>query len=265
MDKDVRQIGPGKCPRCGMKLVASLPEHRNFRLVVAPRPNPVQAGAPAKLEFSLRDPASGKLVQRYEKVHDRLFHLFIISEDLSYFAHEHPEQQRNGKFLLSVTLPMAASYRLLADCYPAGATPQFLPATLFTANPKLEGTPKLTPDRAPKKSANLTVTLTTEPAQPIAGQETLLFFTVDPADRIEPYLQAWAHLLAASDDLIDLIHDHPLYVDGVPPADLKRPFPSRIQFNVIFPREAMYRVWVQCQRAGILNTCAFTIPVQALR
>jgi len=38
-----------------------------------------------------------------------------------------------------------------------------------------------------------------------------------------------------------------------------------MQFNIFFPREAAYRVWIQFQRKGVVNTVAFTIPVTALR
>ena len=63
------------------------------------------------------------------------------------------------------------------------------------------------------------------------------------------------HLLTASHDLIDFIHEHPFVADGGP----------QVQFNVIFPREGMYRVWVQFQRQGTVNTVAFTLPVSKLR
>jgi len=36
-------------------------------------------------------------------------------------------------------------------------------------------------------------------------------------------------------------------------------------FNVIFPRARTYRVWVQFQRKGVLNTVAFNIPVTELK
>jgi hypothetical protein len=93
----------------------------------------------------------------------------------------------------------------------------------------------------------------------------LLFLKLSAEGGLEPYLGAWGHMLAASDDLIDMIHDHPLYVDGVEPPALQRPWPSQVQFNVLFPRERVYRVWFQFQSRGAVNTVAFTIPVEALR
>jgi hypothetical protein len=98
------------------------------------------------------------------------------------------------------------------------------------------------------------VELTTEPPQPVAGMKTLLHFRVKPGDGLEKYLGAWGHMLVASDDLIDLIHTHPFIADGGP----------RIQFNVTFPRARVYRVWVQFQRKGVVNTAHFDVPVEEL-
>ena len=72
----------------------------------------------------------------------------------------------------------------------------------------------------------MAVELVTEPQQPISGQKTQMLFRVKPGDGLEKYLGAWGHMLVASDDLIDMIHEHPFIADGGP----------QIQFNVIFPR-----------------------------
>jgi hypothetical protein len=149
-------------------------------------------------------------------------------------------------------------YRVVSDFYPTGGTPQFLIRTILAPGKRGEAVslpPALAADLASKQGENLSVELATEPPQPLAGKETLMFFRLNPADGLEPYLAAWGHMLAASGDLIDLIHDHPLYADGGP----------QVQFNVIFPREGIYRVWVQFQRKGVVNTVAFNVPVKTLR
>jgi hypothetical protein len=268
MDKDVRSAGPGKCPRCGMKLTASLPEHLEYRMRLTTVPRLLEAGRPALLKFAVAHPKSGEPVAKFETVHEKLFHLFLISQDLEWFAHVHPQPGRSGEFVLPVVLPKPGAYRLAADFYPTGGTPQLLPRTFVTGgapSDAIAAAPVLNKDLSPKQGDNVRVELKTEPAQPLAGQETLLFFDLSPDDGIEPFLGAWGHMLAASDDLIDLIHDHPLYVDGVEPPALTKPWPTRIQFNVLFPRERVYRVWVQFQRRGVVNTVSFTVPVKALR
>jgi hypothetical protein len=67
------------------------------------------------------------------------------------------------------------------------------------------------------------------------------------------YLGVWAHLLAVSDDLIDMMHMHPSIADGAP----------EMQFDVVFPRPRTYRIWVQFQRNGVVNTAHFDVPVTA--
>jgi hypothetical protein len=268
MDKDVRSAGPGKCPRCGMKLAANLPEHLEYPMRLSTVPRPVKAGRPALLRFAVTDPKSGQPATAFETVHEKPFHLFLISQDLDWFAHLHPQPGGPGEFVLPVVLPKPGAYRLAADFYPTGGTPQLLPRTLFTAgaaSDAIAAVPLLGKDISPKQGDNLLVRLRTEPEQPLAGKETLLLFDLSPDDAIEPYLGAWGHMLASSDDLIDLVHDHPLYVDGVEPPALRSPWPSRVQFNIIFPRERVYRIWVQFQRRGVVNTVSFTVPVKALR
>jgi len=247
-----------------MKLVANLPDPEEFRLDLETLPRVARPGRTTHLRLALHHPKTGEVVRDFELLHERLFHLFVISDDLSFFAHDHPTQNPDGSFLLPIVLPKPAAYRVVADTYPKNATPQFLAKTIITPGARF-ATPKLPPSLGPQSGLNLTVELETEPKQPIAGQETLLFFRLKPADGLQQYLAAWGHMLVASQDLIDVVHDHPLYVDGVSPPDLKKQWPSQIQFNIIFPRETTYRVWVQFQRERVVNTVAFNIPVKALR
>ena len=253
MDKDVRSKGPGKCPRCGMKLAPAIREQQEYPLQLTSKPRAIRAGEPVRLEFRVSDP-SGAPVDKFEVIHEREFHLFLVSGDLGWFRHEHPEHRR-GTFVLETKLPKPGAYRLLADFYPAGGTPQLTPLTLITAGYLAPQAPAaLAPDLAPKKGPNLEASLATEPPQPIAGKKTMLFFKLRPAQGLEPYLGAWGHLLAVSNDLVDAIHEHPFLASG-----------GDIQFNIFFPREATYRIWVQFQREGQVNTVEFTVPVSKLK
>jgi hypothetical protein len=257
MDRDVRSATPGKCPRCGMTLVANLPEPAEYPVDVRVDPPQIPSARPITLEFRIADPRTGAPVKQFEIVHEKLFHLFVVSQDLQYFAHVHPEFD-GAVFRLRTSLPKPGTYRLLADFYPTGGTPQLTPKTITTAGymTTLEaGIPRLAPDLSPKPAENLEAELKLDPPQPLAGMKTMLFVHLTPAEGLEPYIGAWAHLLAVSDDLIDTIHEHPFIANGGPD----------MQFNIFFPREAMYRVWIQFQRKGVVNTVAFTIPVAALR
>lgn len=256
MDPDVRSPTPGKCPRCGMTLVPGIPDPIEYDLDLRTTPGALKAGKAAVLEFKVTDPRDNKQVTDFEIVHEKLYHLFLVSQDLQWFAHEHPERGKDSVFRYAATFPKPGMYRVLSDFYPKGGTPQLLTKTVIVPGAPLEpmGT-KLAVDLAPKKSENLDVALQTEPQQPIAGMKTLMFFRLSPADGLEKYIGAWGHMLAVSEDLIDTIHTHPFLAYGGP----------QVQFNMIFPRPGVYRVWVQFQRKGVVNTVKFDVPVNELK
>ena len=254
MDADVRSAAPGKCPRCGMTMVPGIPDPVEYPLGLSLSPRAPKPGEPVDLTFHIQDPKTHAPVTQFEPVHEKLFHMFIVSQDLDFFVHDHPVLSGPGTFRYNGKLSKPGMYRVLADYYPANGTPQLTAKTIFVAGGSLK-TAQLSPDLAPKHSANMQVSLTSEPAEPIAGFKTMLFFHVKPAEGLEPYLGAWGHMLAASDDLIDLIHNHPFLANGGPD----------IQFNVIFPRARTYRIWVQFQRMGVVNTAVFTVPVSELK
>lgn len=252
MDPDVRSHAPGTCRRCGMTLQAGIPDPVEFHLDVDVVPQRVRAGDRAALQFFVHDPWKNRPVMAYNLVHERLFHAFVVSEDLQFFVHSHPTLVGDGLFQLPVTFPKPGMYRVLGDFYPSGATPQLNAQTVFVpgdAPPPVQ----LTRDYSTKTGENMHVALETIPAQPVAGARTQLRFRIEPGAGLEKYLGAWAHMLAASNDLIDLMHEHPYRTDEGP----------MIEFEVTFPRPTMYRAWVQFQRQGVVNTVHFDIPAAA--
>jgi hypothetical protein len=248
MDPDVRQKQPGRCPRCGMKLVAGIPHYEEFPVAITSTPRRVEAGRPVRLRFQVLDPKTRQpSTTPLEEIHEKLLHLFVLDASLGFFAHEHPELQPDGSFLYEMTFPHAGHYRLACDFYPRGATPQMVSRSLIVGG---GATPA---GRAPLSPAEL-IRLETDPAEPLPGSKTLLHFHLAPSIQLEPYLGALGHLLVASPDLIDLVHTHPFlrWPDG------------RLQFNVIFARPGLHRVWVQVQDAAVVRTVAFDVLVKTL-
>jgi hypothetical protein len=258
MDPGVRSAGPGKCPRCGMALVLSIPDPVEYPLELTLKPRAPKPHEPVELTFRVKDPKTNAPVRQFEIVHEKLFHLFMVSQDLEFFLHDHPGLADDGSFRYRASLPSAGMYRLLGDYYPTGGTPQLTAKTIFVPGGRWQA-PHLNPDLEAKHAGNMDVELTMEPPVPRAGLKTMLFFRLKPADGLELYLGAWAHLLAASDDLLDMIHTHP-FAPG--PGGSPE---SQVQFNVIFPRARAYRMWVQFQRKGLVNTAVFTVPVAELQ
>jgi hypothetical protein len=259
MDKDVRSDKPGFCPRCHMALVLGIPDEEEYPLDLKVTPAVFHAGEKVKITFQIKDPHTGKIIDHFELVHDKLFHMFVVSEDLKYFLHDHPVPQPDGSFVFDMIFPKPGMYRIVGDLYPTGGTPQLIAKTVIVPGAAGADVPlvdaKLQPELGVSHCKNMDVELVMDPPVPIVGLKTLLFFKITPADGLEQYLSSWAHMLVASDDTIDLVHDHPYIADGGP----------QMQFNIIFPRARTYRIWVQFQRKGVVNTAEFTIPVSELK
>ena len=250
-DRSIRSAAAGTCERRGrsVAMVPEVPEPLEFPLDLTSTPARLLPGQSAHLRFQVRDPWANNVVTKFTVVHESPFHAFIVSEDLEFFLHEHPRWTRDA-FELDAVLPKAGLYRVLTDFLPDAATPQLLTRSVVvgggTATPAV-----LERDYGGKQGDNLAVAMTTTPENPTAGTTTTLRFILSPEDGLEPYLGVLGHMLIASGDLIDLMHTHPVTAQVGPIAD----------FAVVFPRPAVYRVWVQFQRQGVVNTVHFDVPV----
>ncbi len=248
MDPDVRRGAPGRCPKCGMKLVEHTPDFHEFPVNFSFSPPNIPARVPLKVRIDIPG------VPAFELMHEKLLHLFVVSADLQYFAHEHPLVDGRG-FTHQTVLPRDGVYKFVADFYPRGGVPQLGEVLVSTAGWKgslADAVAVLKPDMAAQHAINLTVSLRME--KPVPGRKTLLFFDLSPKEGLQQYLGAWAHMLMMSEDLADTVHEHPSIADGS----------GIVQFDVFFARATRYRLWIQFQRLGVVNTVAFTIPVEAL-
>src|SRR5262249_41631292 len=113
------------------------------------------------------------------------------------------------------------------------------------------------PDLHPRQTENARVELQAPYAPIIAGRKIAITFRILPNDGLEPYLGAMAHALVASADLIDMNHSHPFQAIDEPGAGAK----DLLFENITFPRQGIYRIWIQFQRRGVVNTAFFDVPI----
>src|SRR5438876_5195356 len=167
-----------------MALVAGLPDPVEYHLHLDVSPKPMKMGQPANLTFEIHDPWKERQVTNFQIVHEKLFHMFVVSQDLQVFLHNHPTLGSDGNFHYEYSFPKPGSYRILGDFYPDGATPQLIAKTII-----VPGTPpapaKLARDYSAKDARNIRVDLETVPAQPISGQKTQLHFRISPGEGLQ--------------------------------------------------------------------------------
>ncbi len=180
---DIREKKPGQCPRCKMDLVAGIPPFEEYPLRLQITPRAWRPGQKIRMRFEVLHPKTGQRVRDFVLVHERYFHLFLVSGDLQFFAHEHPEPQPDGTFLFDFALPKPGLYRVLGDFYPRGGTPQLAVQSIVSAGGAafIVTDPPLGPVKSEARGENLSATLRTEPAEPVAGWKTLLFLELSDA------------------------------------------------------------------------------------
>jgi hypothetical protein len=264
MHPDVRTTTPGSCPRCGMKLIeGGETKDDRFVLDVTTEPLTPRAGQPVTLRFVVRS-ESGEMVRDFTEIHERLFHLFVVSDDLGYFDHIHPALREDGSLTVTTTLPRSGRYQLYGDFVPQGSTPQFLTRTLYTAGKPGDPAARrvaLTVNDGPQPSDDAVGELQLPPGLGLVSGELQAFrlhlrdaLTSAPVVDLEPYLGAPAHLLTVSADLTEAFHSHPAL-------DFSSTNGPDIVFEAVFPRPGLYRMWFQFQRHARLHTLSFTVPV----
>jgi len=276
MHPDIRTTAPGVCPKCEMTLVPVTPAiSEDFGLKFDCLPKTPKPNEKIRLRFAFFNPKTKEQVKQFYVTHDKLFHLFIVSEDLSQFQHIHPTFEADGSFIIETVLPIAGNYKIYTDIYPHDGAPQVLQQNITTAgytNDLLGAQARITPDASLTKVVDsMKIEMKPEPAQIIAGQPFVLKYhltdvkTGEPVRDLVPYLGAWGHTLILSEDQSDYIHSHPEEIVPETPDRAKLRGGPDATFNAFLPRPGNYRIWTQFQRGNVLTTVSFTVRAERLR
>jgi len=186
MHLEIRTSKPGTCPRCGMALVPAAPAvPADFELKMESTPRILKPGQKTRLRFTVINPVTGEQARQFGVLHDKLFHLFLVSQDLTQFQHIHPTLEADGRFVIDTVLPRAGHYKVYADLYPLEGAPQVLQRSLVTAGAPSDlyaSMPHLEPDVELAKTVDgMRIELTLDPPQPIAGRPVLLKYRLTDA------------------------------------------------------------------------------------
>jgi hypothetical protein len=306
MHPEIRNKTRGKCPKCAMPLISVTPAVADdFLLKMESTPPQPKAGEMVKLRFMIFNPKTNEQVKEFSMLHDKLFHLFIVSQDLSQFQHIHPAFNQDGSFTIETQLPKPGRYKIYCDFYPNDGNPQVLQQNLATAgftHDLFAATPKIAVDDSltrvvsgekilkenaenfgvnyaalkPLELNPLKVELKIDTEKIIAGKQTVLKYhltnakTGEPIRDLSPYLGAWGHTLILSEDQTDYVHSHPSELPPDPHdteiTDEKLFFGGpEVTFEALFPREGIYKIWTQFLRGDQMVVSTFVVRAERLR
>lgn len=272
MHPEITAAVTGQCPICKMAFVVGNPlDTREYELDFVTSPAAVTAGKPFTIKLKVRD-GGNEAITKFEEVHDKRYHLFIISRDMSVFEHVHPAQQPDGTWELEARLPKPGYYNIVSDFLPTGGAPQVIMRSLITADftgDARSNEVEIQPDTIFEKTLNgITAKVDFEPRPLLAGEHGHLTFnltdaaTGQPVTDLQPYLGAFGHTLIMSEDQVNAVHSHP-----TPDLsnDISRGLGGpRVMFEGYFPTAGEYRAWTQFLRHDQITTFSFAFRVPTL-
>jgi hypothetical protein len=236
-------------------------------LEVSTTPKIVKAGQPTSFRFTVHHPLTGVQARDFGIVHDKPFHLFIVSSDMDEFAHVHPEHHPDGSFTIRHTLPKPGRYTLFSDFLASGGGAQVVATPIITAGVDTDivaSQARLKPDMPWVRNADgVKVEILNEPTAFLGGEEVDIVFrfvnaTTDaPITDLQRYLGAWGHLLILSEDMTEYVHAHPRDETQPDPMAPATGGPEVI-FDALLPKPGRYRAWLQFLRNDKLTTVSFT-------
>lgn len=249
------------CPKCGMKLVLQEKTATSgapvYEMDFKTQPAVVHAGTAVTLILKpgIKGKANEKVSLEVEQT--KKIHLIVVSDDLSYFTHIHPEEKGDGTYEVHTKFPAGGKYTLFADYNPVGGS-----HTINKIQVTVNGEPA-----AIKTFTTNQLTATTDDGfkltlQPKGGKletnaqthlEGTLTQNGKPLDPVtlEDYLGAKAHMVIISLNDKEYLHVHPGVENG------------KFDLHTTFDKPGIYRGWIQFQSKGKLHTVDFVMNVKA--
>ena len=268
------------CPKCGMALtprripysfVYVAPSGEPSMRLTAETDVPPQAGRPmhVKIRLTTRDglpvEASALLV-----AHTQRIHLLIVDPMLEDYHHEHPTPTgTSGEYEFTFTPLKTATYRIYADVVPeATGVQEYVPADLpGAALPDVRGLPAANGQSTfTAEAGGLHFQLLWDGANggPLRlGQTRALSILVRDADglpftRLEPVMNAFAHLVGFYDDGRTVLHLHPVGAEVLDEA--ARGGPS-LEFRFYAPKDGFLRLHCQVSVDGKMTFVPFNVNI----
>jgi hypothetical protein len=200
---------------------------------------------------------NGAPVDHFEVNHEKLLHLIVVSKDLSYFNHIHPEYKGDGVFEIKNEFPAGGEYRMVVDFKPTNGSSMSKMAWITVEGDTVQPIAVTVDENLEKMVEGINVTLSIEPGL-AAGEESTMKFTLTEGDTqlpvtdLEPYLGSIGHVVILSEDGERYLHVHALEGQGSGPEAL---------FETEFPESGVYKIWGQFQRNGEVVTVPFVVEV----
>jgi hypothetical protein len=264
------------CAKCGMSLlprripysfIYTKPGAPTVRMT-ATTSGPIEAGK--KVDVTVHMAKADKSPVLHEDLlvlHTQPIHLLIEESGLGDYHHEHPLPTKTpGDFAFSFTPTKTVPYRIWADIVPVSTGVQELPFVDLPSTGKA-GPPADMENRFNSTAGGYNFALTLSGGNVIpakAQQARQMAITVTDADgksvtRLEPVMNAFAHLVGFYSDYNTVVHLHPTGGDILNPALRGGP---ALGFILFPPKAGFVRLYCQVMIDGKMVFAPFNLNIQ---
>ncbi len=245
------------CPKCGMKLEhnddAATPAGTYFMQYSASSAS-IEPNKEVMLSFTPKKKnAEGEQVA-LEIEHEKKIHLILVSDDLSWFDHIHPEYNADGSYTVPAKFPAPGKYKAFADYKPSGAGHVVDKVDINVAG-SAPAAKSFTTDKLAGNSGNYSFELRPATGKLLTGAQMHISGIVKQdgkeidANTLDNYLGAKAHFVMVSLNEKEYLHVHPSVENG------------QFDLHTTFDKPGIYRGWAQFNAGGKLHTIDFTFNV----
>ena len=245
------------CPICGMKL-----EHSDeaptppgtYSMQFVSTPALVAPNKEVRLSFTPKKKDAPNDQVALDIEHEKKIHLILVSDDLSWFDHIHPEYNVDGSYTVITTFPAPGKYLAYADYKPTGASHMVDKIEIsVTGNAPVEK--KFLLEKLSGNSGQYAFELKPTGGKLITGALMHISGIVKKngktldANTLGDYLGAKAHFVLISVDEKKYLHVHPGVDKG------------QFDLHTTFEKPGTYRGWIQFIAEAKLYTIDFTMNV----
>jgi hypothetical protein len=236
----------------------------------------VQPGTPVTISFTVAQPSGAPLVHYRTGPGPHVgVHLIIVRDDLATIIHRHPPIAKDGLIRQRVVFPKPGPYHVLIDLYPATSGPGYanfqLTRTIHVAGPYHPIT--LPPYRPEVTVGGWHVAIEHLPTLRLA-QAALLTVTIRNAQGqpavFQPWYGAMGHAIFFHQKDLAYFHTHICAPNQVGCANLgggvtvagSSTTPGVMHVGVLAPEAGVWRLFLQFQTHGRIETAPFTLKVR---
>jgi hypothetical protein len=184
-----------------------------------------------------------------EEVHTKDIHLIVVSEDLSFFTHEHPQKEGKG-YRVNLTFPFAGKFFLYSDMKPRAGSPVVVQKSVVVTGEEKEAQHyqhEVLSASIEGVYVQLDVNDLSAIKVHIQRNGSLI-----PASSLGDFLGAKAHVVMISQESKEYLHVHPMV------------HKDDLVLHADFKSRRIYRTWLQFMLDNRLYTFDFVLMIKQL-